>query len=289
VHNPPRDTVFHYLVTISDGTTTVTCPTLSAVRAERLIRLFGIGDSLLGYRSANGTDQHRVFCDSNRVPSGSEPNLSYFEFVAYQIGQQSAVIETLDSFSNGVGGSKTSDWLPAGDPAATNTHLATANIMFAASETKFNQAGAESLTLIDLGMNDSYGTVLVPAATFKTQIQTILATQLALGRKVLLISPHYPGLPAASGANWWTTDTINLLAEYDTKLRELHNGSTVFYISTGMYMQGANRANPFVDSDRYFSSGPHQGPVGVRQNGFAVARSILNQMLDPRSERSYVF
>lgn len=99
----------------------------------------------------------------------------------------------------------------------------TGSFPYTAAETAFTSAGVTH-TVVMLGVNDSSDTNAVSAATYKSQLQTIVNAEVAAGRTVLLMYPtaYKPGLIAGYGEAG-----LARLGSYLPKIDELVNGTTV--------------------------------------------------------------
>jgi len=114
--------------------------------------------------------------------------------------------------NSAVSGSKTSQWVTG------QAYLTTAKAAFAAASVTHVH--------IMLGANDAAASNLVTAATYKTNLQNIIADLTGAGYKVILSYPTY--IPAGANSGGTTAAGVALAQAYQAQIDSLIDGTTVY-------------------------------------------------------------
>lgn len=158
-------------------------------------------------------------------------------------------------------------------PGSRSAQWQTGQANLTAAKAAFAAAGGVDLVLCMLGANDAAVGQLVSAATYKTNLQNILADLNGTGYPVMLSYPTY--IPAGANSNATTAASVALAQSYQAQIDSL--------------IDGANVLRGDVLSFRYFMSNlgeyqsdmTHPTAAGAVALGTMLARAIDRNFLGP--------
>ena len=162
--------------------------------------------------------------------------------------------------NQGISGTATGDWLPAGG------NYTTAVAAFAAASVTHVH--------ICLGHNDSKAATVVSAATFKANLLATCNALVAAGYKVILSYPVWID-PAGSLSPTFTDASLQAMIGYMTQIDSLLSGATVLRGDVSAWTWAAANRGAYGLAD-----GAHFSPAGYALIGDFWAESIAKAALD---------
>lgn len=194
--SPPSGVSFYRAITTDSAGSpaTILSPEVPAASLQAALVLGFIGDSItLGHGLSAGQDP----------PSQLGPDL------AARFGPRSVTIS-----NQAVTGTTTTDWISTG-----------ANLPGA--RTAMVSAGVTHCHIM-LGTNDILSSNLASAATYKSNLQNIIAYLSAASIKVIISYPIFLDLTGSFGATSFTSTGLNLAVAYQAQIDSLVDNVTVF-------------------------------------------------------------
>jgi lysophospholipase L1-like esterase len=167
---------------------------------------------------------------------------------------------TITATNKAVSGSKTSQWVTG------QTNLTSA-------KTDFASAGVTHVHIM-LGANDAASSNLVPAATYKSNLQNIIADLNGAGYKVILSYPTF--IPAGANSGATTTASVALARSYMAQIDSLIDNVNVLRGDVWAY-------NYFIGNlSEYQSDMTHPTAAGAISLATIWARAIeMNVLASP--------
>ena len=274
VDSSPGGSVVYYRVVVTDSGSNTATSTQSGNQgalcvgvATTPISIGFVGDSITAGQGASvASPTNASFAWTSSVTyTDAVTNCA----AALAAGAGNVAVEVTN---RGIGGTTSADWatIASGD--------------LSGAVTAFNAASPPvTVVHIQLGTNDAKTAVNTSAATYKSNLQSIISYLQANvpTLQLIVLSPPYYVVPG-SGTNAWNEASLPVLRSYHDQLSALDNGATVRFAE-------AQNFEHFADNTAQLTDGIHPTDAGHAALGKLWARSIRQAQVAASGGATYIF